>query len=603
MTEPTDDQRLVDLAAAVSDDARVDWKAAEGSLESDHDKSLLRELELLAAVGNIARAGDPLPPEGGDVDTPVLPGSETWGHLRIEEAIGRGSFGTVYKAWDPGLEKHVALKLLHTRTQSAATDSQRATAEARMLARVNHDNVVRVFGVESHDARVGLWMELVSGRTLEDILQTQGPLSAEEARHVGGAVCRALAAVHKAGLVHQDLKAHNVMREDGGRIVVMDLGEGLRTRPSSQPWTAGVAGTPLYLAPELFVGQTASAASDVYSLGVLLYHLVTGGYPVDGENRLEIERAHQRGQRARLRDARPDLPTEFVQIVERALSPDPRDRFQSAGDFEAALEVRTSTRPKPSLWMLAAGAFVAASAVMALVVWLPSTGPAPVATAQPPRDAADASSGSSAGAGINSAPAETPPAEAGRLGAATPYRVRAAFFKRGQQGDEPLNAGSRLALKDTVALTLQSSTPVYVYVLNQDEKGTAHLLYPFDADFAQVQPVGAGVTRIPAADVSDGWLVSSRGQREHFLVAVSPTRLADFEREVGSLPRPRIGESVADTALPEQALGTLRGLGGLAPPQTRAPSPIKPFLGAMPLANGEETAQGPWLRRITFENP
>lgn len=604
MTEPTDDPRLIDLAAAVSDDATVDWKAAEDSLDDDHDKSLLRELKLLAAVGTVARAGDPLPPEGGDIHTPVLPGSDTWGHLRLEEVIGRGSFGTVYKAWDPTLEKHVALKLLHPRTPPAAADSQRAIEEARLLARVNHENVVRVLGVETHDGRVGLWMELVSGRTLEDILQAQGPLSADEARQVGAAVCRALAAVHKAGVVHQDLKAHNVMREDGGRMVVMDLGQGLRTTPAASSDVMGIGGTPLYLAPELFTGQPSSPASDIYSLGVLLFHLVTGGYPVDGENRLEIERAHTRGQRARLRDARPDLPAEFVQLVERALSSDPRDRFQSAGDFETALNGRASTTPKSSMWVLAAGTLLAASVVMALVLWLPSTGPVQVTTAAPPPDAANPNASGPDRATRNSASATTiVPSEATTESVTAPYQVQAAFFRKGPTGKEPLSAGSRLALEDTIALELNTSSPVYVYVLNQDEKGNAHLLYPLDDDLAHVRPVSAGVTRIPAANAFDGWVVNSPGQREHFLVAVSPTRLTEFEREVGNLPRPRVGAPIMAVPLPDRALGTLRGIGGLAPTPARGPNPLAPFLGATLLTDSEETALGPWLRRITFENP
>ena len=148
-------------------------------------------------------------------------------------------------------------------------------------------------------------MELIRGRTLEDELKTRGAFSAEEARLIGLDLCRALAAVHEAGLVHRDVKTQNVMREQGGRIVLMDFGAGIATEAGVQ---RDVAGTPMYLAPEVYAGHQASRVSDIYSLGVLLYHLVTGVYPVSGRNRSAIAEAHSEGRIKRLRDARPDLP-------------------------------------------------------------------------------------------------------------------------------------------------------------------------------------------------------------------------------------------------------------------------------------------------------
>src|SRR5439155_18817239 len=191
------------------------------------------------------------------------------------------------------------------------------------------------------DDRVGLWMEMVRGTTLEEQLQRQGTFGAREAALVGVDMCRAVAAVHRAGLLHGDIKAHNVMREEGGRNVLMDFGTGkdldqdilnTQLRPSHD-----FAGTPLYLAPEVFAGSPRTKAADVYSLGVLLFHLVTNRYPVEGETRADIEEGHRRHTRTHLRDVRPGLSDAFVSIVERAIDPDPRQRFQSAGAFEMAL--------------------------------------------------------------------------------------------------------------------------------------------------------------------------------------------------------------------------------------------------------------------------
>ena len=151
--------------------------------------------------------------------------------------------------------------------------------EARRLARLRHEHVVQVYGAEEHDGRVGLWTELVRGESLEQLVADRGPLGAREAALVGLDVCAALAAVHGAGLVHRDVKAQNVMREAGGRVVLMDFGTG-----EDLAGTSRLVGTPFYLAPEIFRGQKASVQSDLYSVGVLLFYLVTGKFPVVGRD-------------------------------------------------------------------------------------------------------------------------------------------------------------------------------------------------------------------------------------------------------------------------------------------------------------------------------
>jgi Protein kinase domain len=151
---------------------------------------------------------------------------------------------------------------------------------------------------------------------------------------VGEDVCRALAAVHAAGYVHRDVKAQNVMRDKSGKVVLMDFGTGQdasRTRP------ADLVGTPLYMAPEVLAGRPASVQSDVYAVGVLLYHLVTGQYPVEGRTEMEVIEAHRAGRRHTLLERRPDLSMPFVQVVSKALAPDPADRWKSAGALLEAL--------------------------------------------------------------------------------------------------------------------------------------------------------------------------------------------------------------------------------------------------------------------------
>jgi eukaryotic-like serine/threonine-protein kinase len=251
-----------------------------------------------------------------------------WGALKIRRKIADGSFGTVYLAWDPALERDVALKVLR-----AADRFRTVIREGRLLARVRHPNVVTVYGVDEYEGTVGLWMEWVEGLTLTQVLAAHGLLGGQEAALIGIDVCRAVAAVHKAGLLHRDIKAHNVMREAGGRMVLMDFGAGeIRTEHT----LAGprLVGTPLYLAPELFDGQPATIACDIYSLGVLLYHLLTKRYPVEGETLDAIGATHARRQRTPLADRRPDLPPRLVQVVEGALERDPARRYRNAGAME-----------------------------------------------------------------------------------------------------------------------------------------------------------------------------------------------------------------------------------------------------------------------------
>ena len=232
--------------------------------------------------------------------------------------MGEGTFGEVFQARDLWLGHDVALKLL----KANVTDRARMLHEARMLVRVRHLNVVTVHGADVHSGRLGFWMDFVEGATLHDAIRREGPRSAGEAFAWGQDLCRALAAVHAAGIVHRDVKAQNVMRRTSdGRLVLMDFGAG---EILGKPRAGAAAGTPLYLAPELLHGAVASRSSDIYALGVLLFFLVSRKFPVQATTWDELVAAHQRHERVRLEDVRPDMPAAFVDVVERALRTDPR---------------------------------------------------------------------------------------------------------------------------------------------------------------------------------------------------------------------------------------------------------------------------------------
>jgi len=311
---------LIDeLAGSVIDGTPVDWTSATVEASAS---PLLAQLQIVAAVAQVHR-------------TAALPSAipETWGHLKILERIGRGSFGDVYRAWDSRLDREVALKLIPTLGLADDQLPSSIIQEGRLLARVRHPNVAVIHGAEQIGQRTGLWMELVRGRTLEEALGDR-TFTPDEVIRIGIDLAGAVAAVHAAGLLHRDIKAQNVMQSEDGRVVLMDFGTGRE----SVDERSDLAGTPLYLAPEVFAGQAASAQSDVYSLGVLLYHLLTGSFPVQGRTPAEVRRAHELTERIDLRAACPGAPARLVAAISRAIDPDPGRRYPSADALGHELE-------------------------------------------------------------------------------------------------------------------------------------------------------------------------------------------------------------------------------------------------------------------------
>ena len=269
---------------------------------------------------------DEPPTYSEDAEGPV----RTWGGLQILEEIGSGGFGRVYRAWESALARDVALKIIRPRDPRPET-LQAILREGQLLARVRHSNVVTIFGAQQIGDEVGLWMEFIRGRSLAQIVKDDGPRAAPEAAVIGVAVCQALSAVHKAGVIHRDIKAHNVMREAAsGRIVLMDFGAGQALDGPRQE-REGLVGTLPYMAPEVLGGARASERSDVYSLGVLLYFLVSGTYPVEGRSTTDFLLAHSRLERRSLADLRPDISPAFVHVVDRATAMRPGERYASPG--------------------------------------------------------------------------------------------------------------------------------------------------------------------------------------------------------------------------------------------------------------------------------
>jgi eukaryotic-like serine/threonine-protein kinase len=568
-----DDPRLLSVASAIAKGERVDWAA----LPAVTDPETTTILDELRALEGVCQASSPIP--------------DAWGPFRITGELGHGSYGTVYSALDHNLGVEVALKVIRAGANGEELDTARALNEARLLAQVNHPNVVRVYWAEQIGQEVGISMELVRGRTLHWLVRANGPFSASETMLIGVDLCRAVAAVHGARLLHGDIKANNVMRATGGRAVLMDFGAGYDQKSATRRLSRRTAGTPIYLAPEVLDGEPRSKASDIYSLGVLLFYLATGTYPVDGQTRDDIERTHEaRAPRRLLRDVRPDLPESFIHVVERATAELPEDRYQTAGELEAALS-RASREddpvpvPTPTRWPLP---LAAALAVVLLGIGYQTWSSRPDTIASAP--------GATAAGVVTPAPAPVP---------AGSYDVEAAFYRQQRGNAVRLQPGARVAPGDQLSLQIQTSVPSYVYVVNEDDQGESYLLYPLPGQHL-TNPVPPG-ERHEIPGVVNGervtWVVSSAGGREHFLVFVSPQPVSPaFERLFASLPRPTAGAPTAQR-VPDELASALRGVGGLAKAPARPAGERLSNEFAVPLPDARETARGVWVRQLTLENP
>jgi serine/threonine-protein kinase len=601
------------LAVIVADGEPIDWDEALQSAADDEERRVIRQLRLVERVASVHRSdGSPAPsmhdsptmtqaPDEPAQLEPLRAGA-TWGHLELRQRLGHGSFGDVYRAWDSRLDREVALKLLKTDESKGKAFASTAVAEGRLLAKLRHPNVVTVYGAEIRDGRVGFWMEYIRGRSLEQLLRDHGPLGAREAALIGVDLCRALAAVHGAGVVHRDVKAQNVMREEGGRILLTDFGAGIDLGATARD-RASVSGTPLYMAPEVFRGEPVTQRSDIFSLGVLLYHLVTAAFPTEARSWEELREKHARGDAKLLRDRRPDLPEAFVAVVERALAHDPDQRFLTGGQMEHALSLAlgTASGPAPPVDVRRRPAFpVRGALVLAAAVVV--TGLLVVPSLLRRSETGRQGSGS---AGRLEEVADPTPAPSTSTPIPAPYTVEAAFYRSPAKSvaRERLEPGARLTLGDRLTLELKATTPLHLYVIDEDEAGHSYALFPLPG-LDQQNPLPAGATHVlPGSrngkDLS--WTVDSAGGREHLMVLASPTRLVEFEAEMNALARP--GQTAV--AIPESAKVRLRGIGGLAPaPAARTVKSAAPlFEMAQRLASRSEIVTGVWMRRIELENP
>jgi serine/threonine-protein kinase len=263
-----------------------------------------------------------------------MPGEVIAERYEVEELVGTGGMSSVYRARDRLLERFVALKVLHPHYGDDDEYVERFRREARSVAQLSHPHIVTVIDRGEDDGQQFIVFEYVDGENLKQLLERTGPLPARRALELAVEIADALAFAHEHGLVHRDVKPQNVLLTPDGDVKVTDFGIARSLDVEHGVTQTGtVLGTSNYLSPEQASGKPTTQATDVYSLGVVLYELLTGEVPFPGDNFVAVAMKHLNEQPPDLVERRPDVPLRLAAAVDRALEKDPARRFPSMDTF------------------------------------------------------------------------------------------------------------------------------------------------------------------------------------------------------------------------------------------------------------------------------
>jgi serine/threonine protein kinase len=290
-------------------------------------------------VDGVAQASDVL--AGGNMIGQVLKGK-----YKIYDEVGSGGFATVYLGRNLDTNEIVAIKVLGQQYTAQGEYLERFHREAGLAQRLQHPNVVRVLDHGVEDGIHFLVMEFVEGLTLDKLLERRGWLSVEETLSYCEQACAGLQAAFNAGIVHRDIKPANLMVTPGGTVKIMDFGIARVESLAGLTQSGMFMGTPRYISPEMAQGAKADIRADIYSLGLLVYEMLTGIPPFDGENPWAVLHQQITSEPRPIRQIRSEVPIWLEAIVSRAIAKDPAQRFQTPAEMYAALRDRTAT-PEP----------------------------------------------------------------------------------------------------------------------------------------------------------------------------------------------------------------------------------------------------------------
>ena len=308
---------------------------------------------------------------------------KTLGKYRIIENLGSGGTAEVYKAYQPGLDRHVAIKVLHPFLADEKDFLTRFQREARVVATLRHPNIVQVydFDFDAEDNAYYMVMECVDGPSLktrlQDMAQEDQRLPLEETIRVVAAVANALDYAHQHGMVHRDVKPANIMFAQDGQVILTDFGIAKMLNVTGLTASGAMVGTPAYMAPEQGMGQAGDERADIYSLGVVLYELVTGHLPFDADTPLGVVLKHINAPLPPPTTLNPNLSPSIEAVITRALAKDPNNRYQTANEFASDLERAMAGQP---IEPISPEPTVVAATSEAMTVGPPSATPTPPAT-------------------------------------------------------------------------------------------------------------------------------------------------------------------------------------------------------------------------------
>ena len=251
--------------------------------------------------------------------------------------LGHGGMATVELAHDTELDRPVALKLLAENLAADDEFKHRFLREARLAARLSHPNIVGVYDVGEDEGRPYIVMEYVEGETLSDVLQRRGKLEPEEAAELGRQACAGLETAHRAGLVHRDIKPQNLLVTPSGTLKIADFGIARSVDGTRLTEAGTVLGTAAYVAPEQAAGEDVGLAADVYSLGAVVYELLTGRPPYEAQSLVDLVTRQREASITPVRELAPDVPASLEDAVMHALARTPGYRPSSAAAFSGEL--------------------------------------------------------------------------------------------------------------------------------------------------------------------------------------------------------------------------------------------------------------------------